>query len=70
MSLPAKFPPTPILCYVTDRKSLASSATGDNRAALIERIGAAAAAGIDWIQIREKDLSGKEISLLVRESLS
>lgn len=70
MLLPVKFLHAPILCYVTDRKSLASSATGDTRATLIERIGTAAAAGIDWIQIREKGLSGKDMSLLVRESLS
>ena len=68
MSLPAKFPRTPILCYVTDRKTLTAKAAGDSRRDLLERISAAASAGLDWIQIREKDLSGKEISLLVRES--
>ncbi|HEX8827278.1 MAG TPA: thiamine phosphate synthase, partial [Xanthobacteraceae bacterium] len=30
---------------------------------------AAAAAGVDWIQIREKDLSGKELSTLAREAM-
>jgi thiamine-phosphate pyrophosphorylase len=33
------------------------------------KIEAAAAAGIDWIQLREKDLSGKECSLLTREAV-
>src|SRR5258708_14032100 len=33
------------------------------------KIGAAAAAGVDWIQIREKDLSGRECGLLTREAL-
>ena len=70
MSLPAKFPRTPILCYVTDRKSLGSQGVGDNRTELLHCIVAAAGAGVDWIQIREKDLSGKEISLLVRDSLT
>jgi thiamine-phosphate pyrophosphorylase len=60
--------PSPILCYVTDRRSLASG--GDRRDALLKRIGAAASAGVDWIQIREKDLSGKEISSLTREALA
>jgi thiamine-phosphate pyrophosphorylase len=70
VSLPAKFPRTPILCYVTDRKSLGSQGVGDNRTELLHCIVAAAGAGVDWIQIREKDLSGKEISLLVRDSLT
>jgi thiamine-phosphate pyrophosphorylase len=67
----------PILCYVTDRNSVALEATtlegeaaGNRRAALVQRIAAAAAAGVDWIQIREKDLSARECSSLVREALS
>jgi thiamine-phosphate pyrophosphorylase len=69
VSLPAKFPPAPILCYVTDRKSLPVSPTLHNRA-LIERIAAATAAGVDWIQIREKELSARDISALVSDSLA
>ncbi len=33
------------------------------------KIGAAAAAGVDWIQIREKDLSGRDCGSLTREAL-
>jgi thiamine-phosphate pyrophosphorylase len=33
------------------------------------RIETAAAAGVDWIQIREKDLSGRNCGLLTREAL-
>lgn len=33
------------------------------------KIGSAAAAGVDWIQIREKDLSGRGCSFLAREAL-
>ncbi len=33
------------------------------------KIGAAAAAGVDWIQIREKDLSGRDCAWLTREAL-
>jgi thiamine-phosphate pyrophosphorylase len=66
--------PTPILCYVTDRKSLAlgsgAISGGDRREALLKRIAAASAAGVDWIQIREKDLSAKEASSLTREALA
>ena len=61
--------PSPILCYVTDRKCLVSEAAGDGCDLLLKRIAAAASAGVDWIQIREKDLSGKEYSLLTREAL-
>ena len=60
--------PSPILCYVTDSESLASA--GDRRDALLKRIAAAASAGVDWIQIREKDLSAKEVSSLTREALA
>ena len=60
----------PVLCYVTDRRTLASSGTTSATAdALLNIVQAAAAAGVDWIQIREKDLSGRECSALVREAL-
>jgi thiamine-phosphate pyrophosphorylase len=36
---------------------------------LLRKIESAAAAGIDWIQIREKDLSGKHCAQLIRDSL-
>jgi thiamine-phosphate pyrophosphorylase len=59
----------PLLCYVTDRHSLAEVNTTEQHATLLRKIGAAAAAGVDWIQIREKDLSGKDCSSLTREAL-
>ena len=60
---------SPILCYVTDRKTLPPSPDQDAAAVLINKIVDVAAAGADWIQIREKDLSGKVSSALVREAL-
>jgi thiamine-phosphate pyrophosphorylase len=33
------------------------------------RVETAAAAGVDWVQIREKDLSGRDCGLLTREAL-
>jgi thiamine-phosphate pyrophosphorylase len=42
----------------------------DNFDLLLARIGAAASAGIDWIQIREKDLGGRECSRLTSEALA
>jgi thiamine-phosphate pyrophosphorylase len=58
-----------VLCYVTDRHSLAAAESGETKETLLLKIEAAGAAGVDWIQIREKDLSGKECSLLTREAL-
>jgi thiamine-phosphate pyrophosphorylase len=69
MSRPGKYSRAPILCYVTDRKGLAS-ADGHHIEPLLKRVATAAAAGVDWIQIREKDLSGKELSSLTREALA
>jgi thiamine-phosphate pyrophosphorylase len=59
----------PLLCYVTDRRSLAGASPSQSVAALLSAIRVAAEAGIDWIQIREKDLSGNELSLLTGEAL-
>jgi thiamine-phosphate pyrophosphorylase len=59
----------PLLCYVTDRRSLAATEAAETRKVLLQRIEDVGAAGVDWIQIREKDLSGKECSLLVLEAL-
>jgi thiamine-phosphate pyrophosphorylase len=60
-----------LLCYVTDRRSL-SDAGGDSagrRAALVRRIETAVRSGVDWIQIREKDLEGRELFHLTTEAL-
>ena len=68
MSLLAK-PSQPILCYVTDRRSLPLSTSADAHHLLFDSVERAAAAGVDWIQLREKDFSGREWEELVRESL-
>jgi thiamine-phosphate diphosphorylase len=57
----------PKVCYVTDRKTLA----GDKSLpALLDVIRAAAAAGVDWVQIREKDLPARELFALVKEAVA
>lgn len=56
------------LCYVTDRKALPGPAEGQVRL-LLEKVESAARAGVDWVQIREKDLSGRELAALVSEAL-
>ena len=57
----------PILCYVTDRLNL--QVANDAIEPLLDRIELVAAAGVDWIQLREKDLSGKQSATLTREAL-
>jgi len=59
----------PILCYVTDRQALSKSHQLGARGALLHKIQDAAAAGVDWIQIREKDLSGKECAALTTAAI-
>jgi thiamine-phosphate pyrophosphorylase len=48
----------PILCYVTDRHGLGPQAGVPT---LLDCIRRAVGAGVDWIHIREKDLSGKDL---------
>jgi thiamine-phosphate pyrophosphorylase len=67
VSLPVK-PARPILCYVTDRRSLPLSTSADAHELLLESVELAADAGVDWIQLREKDYSGKAWEELVKES--
>ena len=62
-------PRRPIVCYVTDRRALTKAPQGRASHALLQVIADAAPAGVDWIQIREKDLSTKEYSWLVKEAL-
>jgi thiamine-phosphate pyrophosphorylase len=59
----------PLLCYVTDRRSLSAVAPKPLHEALLGKIEAATAAGVDWIQIREKDLSARNCGSLTREAL-
>ena len=54
---------------MTDRRNLAAIDSPEAQDTLLLKIGAAADASVDWIQIREKDLSGKDCSSLAREAL-
>jgi len=56
------------LCYVTDRKALAGTADEQIRG-LLEKIESCGRAGVDCIQVREKDLSGHALSELTGEAL-
>jgi thiamine-phosphate pyrophosphorylase len=65
------FPPreSPLLCYVTDRRSLRLANSVHSIEALTQKIAEVAAAGVDWVQIREKDLTARELASLTRKSL-
>lgn len=59
----------PILCYVTDRRSLSLTRASANVSALAEKIATLAGSGVDWVQIREKDLSARQLTGLARAAL-
>jgi thiamine-phosphate pyrophosphorylase len=56
-----------VLCYVTDRHLFDEAAPLD---ALLLQIENAAAAGVDWIQIREKDLTPRELLDFTRRAIA
>jgi len=55
-----------VICFVTDRRRAADPSCSY----LLERIHDAATAGVDLIQIRERDLSDRELVTLVRQALT
>jgi thiamine-phosphate pyrophosphorylase len=60
---------SPLLCYVTDRHSLPVANPAESVAALTQKIEEIAAAGVDWVQIREKDLPARQLASLTRQTL-
>jgi thiamine-phosphate pyrophosphorylase len=60
---------SPLLCYVTDRRSLGIANPAESLAALTQKIEQIAAAGVDWVQIREKDLTAADLASLTQQSL-
>jgi thiamine-phosphate pyrophosphorylase len=59
-----------LLCLVTDRRRLGAAvgaAMGDWSAILARQVEAAAAAGVDFVQVREPDLEARPLAALVRE---
>lgn len=57
-----------LLYYITDRRQFPGGAAAQRRA-LLAKIAEAAAAGVDFIQLREKDLSPRELEVLAREAV-
>src|SRR6266849_2494839 len=57
-----------VLYYITDRAQVPGDEP-DRRGALLAKIAEAAQAGLDYIQLREKDLSARELEALAREAV-
>lgn len=57
-----------LIYYITDRTQFAGG-EGERRTQLLQTIRAAAAAGVDYIQLREKDLPIREFESLSRQTL-
>jgi thiamine-phosphate pyrophosphorylase len=57
-----------LLYYITDRRGFAGT-DAEQRTALLRRIAQAAGAGVDYIQLRDKDLSSRDLERLAREAI-
>ena len=82
LTMALKLSASNIICYVTDRASLLPApmlghpieprreiVAVSPLAPLLTNISAAAAAGVDWIQLREKDLAARDCAKLTRAAL-
>lgn len=58
-----------LLYYITDRSQFPGD-EADRRRALLAKISEAARAGVDYIQLREKDLSARELEMLAKDAMT
>lgn len=58
-----------ILYYITDRRQFAGDEAEKHRK-LLAKIAEAARCGVDFVQLREKDLSPKELLMLAQEAIA
>jgi thiamine-phosphate pyrophosphorylase len=59
----------PLICLITDRRRLRPDGSESERvSALLDLIGEAAAAGVDLVQVRERDLDDRALLALVGEA--
>jgi thiamine-phosphate pyrophosphorylase len=59
----------PLLYYITDRRQFPGDEQ-ERRRAVLAKIGEAARAGVDFIQLREKDLSARDLEGLSRDAIA
>jgi thiamine-phosphate pyrophosphorylase len=57
-----------LLYYITDRTQFSGTET-ERRAKLLQKISEAARSGVDFIQLREKELPAQELEKLAREAM-
>lgn len=57
-----------LLYYITDRRQFRGT-DREQRISLLSRIAEAARAGVDYIQVREKDLTSRELESLARQAV-
>src|SRR6266699_4902727 len=57
-----------LLYYITDRTAFPGDESA-RRSRLLEKIAEAARAGVDYIQLREKDLPTRDLEVLAREAI-
>src|SRR5262245_29180645 len=58
-----------LLCYITDRKQFPGESEGQ-QLRMLEQISECAAAGVDFVQLREKDLSARALEELARKAVA
>jgi thiamine-phosphate pyrophosphorylase len=58
-----------VLCYITDRSQFAGTAS-EKEKRLVAKIAECAAAGVNFIQLREKDLSPRELESLASRAVA
>lgn len=58
-----------LLCYITDRKQFPGDGNAQQQR-LLEKISECAAAGVDFVQLREKDLSARALEELARKAVA
>jgi len=57
-----------LLCYITNRRQFPGNDSAQ-RQRLLEKIAEAAQAGVDYVQLREKDLSARDLENLARSAV-
>jgi thiamine-phosphate pyrophosphorylase len=57
-----------LLYYITDRRQFPGDER-ERRERLLHKIGEAALCGVDYVQLREKDLSGRDLETLALEAM-
>ncbi len=57
-----------LLCYITDRRRFTGNAE-DQKRRLLEKIAECAATGVNYVQLREKDLEARELLALARAAM-